>query len=573
MVQELKKATEIAVDLEHHDARTYTGIVCLMQISTRDKDWIVDTLRPWREELQILNQVFADPKIVKLFHGSSSDIIWLQRDLGLYVVGLFDTYYACEALQFPAKSLKYLLWTFANFDAQKQYQMSDWRVRPLSAEQLEYARSDTHYLLHIYDHVRNLLVQRSRANDNLTNYVLQESKKEALQVYERFVYDKESGRGAHGWYPLFTQHYVNSTPAQFATFVALHEWRDKKARELDESTGFLLPNRLLWPIAENMPMNSRELYQCCRPVPRVVQSHTAEVIELIRDAKHQTPPKPTVYEIIKANEEKYGVVRNRWRKPKEELQQSQLSGVAATLQHLAKNGTVSTVDHVDEMADPVIDRAHQSSLYGAVSTNSSLVALDLGVAFMALKSVLPLPSVTPDSFIEVNGVVTDAVQPSPQPATPSEPVQTPPAPIQKDEIFTLRERSRKRKAEESSDVEPQEAVSNGHASPTNTSGPVDENEKQLRRAAKVKRKAEKQAKKEANKQARAERIDAGTVPFDYAAAPSLLTSMPGQPNNHKSNGNGVKPMNPFAKSLDTTTGAKRQKISKERSGKSMTFQS
>lgn len=66
MLKEIKLAKEIAVDLEHHDARSYVGLVSLMQISTREKDWIVDTLRPWRQNLQILNEVFADPNIVKV---------------------------------------------------------------------------------------------------------------------------------------------------------------------------------------------------------------------------------------------------------------------------------------------------------------------------------------------------------------------------------------------------------------------------------------------------------------------------------------------------------------------------
>lgn len=66
MLKELKLATEIAVDLEHHDEHSYIGLVSLMQISTREKDWIVDTLKPWREDLQILNEVFADPKILKV---------------------------------------------------------------------------------------------------------------------------------------------------------------------------------------------------------------------------------------------------------------------------------------------------------------------------------------------------------------------------------------------------------------------------------------------------------------------------------------------------------------------------
>ena len=66
MLEELKKAGEIAIDLEHHDYRTYIGLTCLMQISTRDKDWIVDTLKPWRHRLQVLNEVFADPSIIKV---------------------------------------------------------------------------------------------------------------------------------------------------------------------------------------------------------------------------------------------------------------------------------------------------------------------------------------------------------------------------------------------------------------------------------------------------------------------------------------------------------------------------
>ncbi|KAG7110735.1 Exosome complex exonuclease rrp6 like protein [Verticillium longisporum] len=67
MLGELKKAKEIAVDLEHHDTRTYAGLLSLMQISTRDQDWIVDTLKPWRHQLEVLNEVFTDPKIVKYF--------------------------------------------------------------------------------------------------------------------------------------------------------------------------------------------------------------------------------------------------------------------------------------------------------------------------------------------------------------------------------------------------------------------------------------------------------------------------------------------------------------------------
>ena len=66
MLEELKLASEIAVDLEHHDEHSYIGLVSLMQISTRTKTWVIDTLKPWRRELQILNEVFTNPGIVKV---------------------------------------------------------------------------------------------------------------------------------------------------------------------------------------------------------------------------------------------------------------------------------------------------------------------------------------------------------------------------------------------------------------------------------------------------------------------------------------------------------------------------
>lgn len=56
MIADLKNYTELAIDLEHHDLRSYYGITCLMQISTRDQDYIIDTL-VLRDELNQLNEV------------------------------------------------------------------------------------------------------------------------------------------------------------------------------------------------------------------------------------------------------------------------------------------------------------------------------------------------------------------------------------------------------------------------------------------------------------------------------------------------------------------------------------
>ena len=44
LIDKLKRSSEIAIDLEYHSLRSFHGFVCLMQISTREEDFIVDTL-------------------------------------------------------------------------------------------------------------------------------------------------------------------------------------------------------------------------------------------------------------------------------------------------------------------------------------------------------------------------------------------------------------------------------------------------------------------------------------------------------------------------------------------------
>ena len=63
MVQHLGTAKEVAVDLEHHHYRSFQGFTCLMQLSTRQEDFIVDTLALRADLGAALTPIFADPKV------------------------------------------------------------------------------------------------------------------------------------------------------------------------------------------------------------------------------------------------------------------------------------------------------------------------------------------------------------------------------------------------------------------------------------------------------------------------------------------------------------------------------
>jgi exosome complex exonuclease RRP6 len=94
----LENVKEIAVDLEHHNFRSYQGFTCLMQVSSRERDFVIDTLKLRSILGKYLRPIFADQSKVKVLHGSDYDIEWLQKDFGLYIVNLFDTGQAARTL-------------------------------------------------------------------------------------------------------------------------------------------------------------------------------------------------------------------------------------------------------------------------------------------------------------------------------------------------------------------------------------------------------------------------------------------------------------------------------------------
>lgn len=65
LVEDLRKYSEFAIDVEHHSYRSFMGITCLIQISTVDTDYLVDTIT-LRDRLWVLNEVFTKPSIVKV---------------------------------------------------------------------------------------------------------------------------------------------------------------------------------------------------------------------------------------------------------------------------------------------------------------------------------------------------------------------------------------------------------------------------------------------------------------------------------------------------------------------------
>ena len=197
MNRDILQSSSVAVDLEHHSYRSFQGFTCLMQCTTSETntDYIVDTI-VLRSKMHTCNVWSTNPEILKVFHGADRDVLWLQRDFGIYVVNMFDTGQASRVLKFPSFALSHLLLKYCNVKAQKQYQLSDWRQRPLSKALRMYAQEDTHYLLYIAMTLRNELIDSSTSKidsvPNLLAETLRRSKEITLKRYEIPTFDSNA---------------------------------------------------------------------------------------------------------------------------------------------------------------------------------------------------------------------------------------------------------------------------------------------------------------------------------------------------------------------------------------------
>nr|XP_010932653.1 protein RRP6-like 2 isoform X1 [Elaeis guineensis] len=278
LAAKLRGVNEFAVDLEHNQYRSFQGLTCLMQISTRTEDFVLDTLKLRIHVGPYLREIFKDPSKRKVMHGADRDILWLQRDFGIYVCNLFDTGQASRVLQLERNSLEYLLHYFCGVNANKEYQHADWRLRPLPDEMLKYAREDTHYLLHIYDLMTNRLISASTDENDLLLEVYKRSNVICMQLYEKELLTDASYLHIYG----LQEADLNSK--QLAVVAGLCQWRDHIAREEDESTGYILPNKALLEIAREMPTTPGKLHQLVKFKHPFVERYLSSVISVIRSS-------------------------------------------------------------------------------------------------------------------------------------------------------------------------------------------------------------------------------------------------------------------------------------------------
>ncbi len=239
IAKELMREEVVAFDTEADSFYHYFDKVCLIQIATRKKCWLVDPLEiEGPEALAALAPVFASPKVRVLFHAAEYDIYVLKRDCDFEFTNLFDTMVCAQLLGYPAIGLAALVERHFGVVLPKEEQRSDWSRRPLSEDQLSYAASDVLYLIKLAEKLEKELNKAGRLNWAVDDFETLCGRRWPDREFDKLGYLRI--KGARGM-----------DPVDLAVLRELFLLRDKRAREIDRPPFKVLGNRTLLEISRS----------------------------------------------------------------------------------------------------------------------------------------------------------------------------------------------------------------------------------------------------------------------------------------------------------------------------------
>jgi len=244
-ISQWEEARVIGVDTEANSFFAYHERLCLVQVSTDAQDWIVDPIA-LGEDLKMMVPLLADPEVIKIFHAAEFDLMLLRKDLGVEVRGLFDTQVAMTLLRHDKTGLAALIQSYYGIELSKKEQRSNWGQRPLTEDQIAYARIDTHFLVDLYERLVKELEEA-----NMTAAAYGEFERQVNEILIPGPPNPERYRKMKGARGL--------DPGAMARLKAVFEWRESVAEKRDVPLFRVLSNQSLIDMAKRPPQDRKQL--------------------------------------------------------------------------------------------------------------------------------------------------------------------------------------------------------------------------------------------------------------------------------------------------------------------------
>ncbi|MDY6407862.1 MAG: ribonuclease D [Pseudomonadota bacterium] len=271
----LAKLPFVTVDTEFIREKTYYPELCLIQIASIGIEAVVDPLAPGID-LSPLYDLLNNPHIVKVFHAARQDIEIFYHLTKQIPTPLFDTQIAAMVCGYDENvGYQQLVHDITGVTLDKSMRFTDWKKRPLSPEQEEYALNDVTYLRDVYLAFNEKIKQNGRA-EWLAEEIAVQNNPATYDTDDNEVWRKVK-------IPF-------KRPIQVHVFSKLCAWREKTAKTKNKPRKHLLKDDALIELAIMMPENIEDINKCRNISTGFGKSVLGqEVLSVIRSAKNDSP--------------------------------------------------------------------------------------------------------------------------------------------------------------------------------------------------------------------------------------------------------------------------------------------
>lgn len=276
LAERARETGQLGIDTEFMGEGRYRALLCLVQVAVDGGD-TVEVLDPLAGGLdpRPLAEVLADPAIEIVMHAGRQDVALLRRVWETEVTNVFDTQIAAGFAGLRAQlGYEPLLNEVLGVRLSKSASFTKWDARPLSPEQVEYARGDVLHLLQLAKALQRRLEDMGR---------LEWAREEC-----RFLEDATDIRDADTVFERLPR--INSLdPGQRAVARELAAWREQTAREADRPIQTILADAGLVEIAKRRPRSLEKLRQIRGVNEGTMHRRGKQLIEVVERALHHEP--------------------------------------------------------------------------------------------------------------------------------------------------------------------------------------------------------------------------------------------------------------------------------------------
>jgi len=277
MLQLLASETVIGIDTESDSSYAYQEKVCLIQVSNKDTDFIIDPLAI--DDLSPLGPILADPAITKVLHGADYDIVCLKRDFEFELRGVFDTLIAAQLLGMERIGLADLVERFFGIELDKTYQRHNWALRPLKPEHLDYARGDTHWMAALRELVTWKLQEVGRIRHH----------EEECQILQQREW---GGRTADPNAFLSMKKANTLDDDALRVLRHIYAYREGEAEKMNRPVYKVIPNEVLLTIARKAPESRAALTDLFPRKRAMLRRHASGLAAAVRTSLDDDRPLP-----------------------------------------------------------------------------------------------------------------------------------------------------------------------------------------------------------------------------------------------------------------------------------------